>query len=212
LFLNIIFAVKKGDEMKTFYIPILIFAFSTIINSTTIRVPQDYPEIQQAINAAQDGDTILVAPGTYVENINFLGKGIVLTSNFIFSGDPDDITSTIIDGSNPADPDTASCVLMYKSNNSFSDDSSAALIGFTITGGKGTAWEDEHGLGNFYREGGGILIQYWAPRIKFNIIRDNEAYDKTGLVSAGGGALRCGDGNPLIENNIILHNRARYGG
>jgi len=144
LFLNIIFAVKKGDEMKTFYIPILIFAFSTIINSTTIRVPQDYPEIQQAINAAQDGDTILVAPGTYVENINFLGKGIVLTSNFIFSGDPDDITSTIIDGSNPADPDTASCVLMYKSNNSFSDDSSAALIGFTITGGKGTAWEDEH--------------------------------------------------------------------
>jgi len=50
------------------------------------------------------------------------------------------------------------------------------------------------------------------PRIKFNIIRDNEAYDKTGLVSAGGGALRCGDGNPLIENNIILHNRARYGG
>jgi hypothetical protein len=101
---------------------------------------------------------------------------------------------------------------MYKPNNTFSDDSSAALIGFTITGGKGTAWNDEHAPGSFYREGGGILIQYWAPRIKFNIIRDNEAYDKTGLVSAGGGAIRCGDGNPLIENNIILHNRGRYGG
>jgi hypothetical protein len=136
----------------------------------------------------------------------------VLASNFIFSNNLNDINSTVIEGSQPVNPDTASCVLMYKQNNTFSDDSSAALIGFTITGGKGTAWEDEHGPGSFYREGGGILIQYWAPRIKFNIIRDNEAYDKVGLVSAGGGAIRCGDGNPLIENNIILHNRARYGG
>ena len=198
--------------MKTLYVAIIIFVFSTLINSTIIRVPQDYPGIQQAINVAIDGDTILVSPGTYTENINFLGKGIVLTSNFIFSNNLDNINSTIIDGSNPADPDTASCVLMYKPNNTFSDDSSAALIGFTITGGKGTAWEDEHGAGNYFREGGGILIQYWAPRIRFNIIRDNEAYDKTGLVSAGGGAIRCGDGNPLIENNIILHNRGRYGG
>ena len=70
---------------------------------------------------------------------------------FFFRNDLEDIDSTIIDGSEPVDPDTASCVLMYKPNQSFSDDSSAALIGFTLTGGKGTAWNDEHNLGSFYQ-------------------------------------------------------------
>jgi hypothetical protein len=196
--------------MKKYFILFTVLLLSIAAYANTIKVPEDYAEIQSAINAAQEGDTILVAQGIYQENIDFKGKGIVLTSHFIFTQSFDDITSTIIDGSNPANPDSASCVLMYKPNQSYSDDSSAALIGFTITGGTGTKWTDEHGAG-VYREGGGILIQYWSPKICFNIIKDNEAYNKTGLASAGGGAIRCGDGNPLIENNVIVHNRGRYG-
>ena len=209
---NNVKSLRKGKPMRVITVFLFILFFVPQIFSDIIRVPNDYPKIQLAIDASQPGDTIIVSTGRYYENINFKGKGITVASNFLFSWNLNDIDSTIIDGSQPTHPDTASCVLMYKPDQSFSDDSSAALIGFTLTGGKGTVWEDEHGPGNYYREGGGILIQYWAPRVKFNIIKDNEAYDKTGLASAGGGAIRCGDGNPLIENNILLHNRGRYGG
>ena len=47
----------------------------------TINVPADHATIQSAIDAANNGDSILVAPGTYVENINFKGKDITVTSS-----------------------------------------------------------------------------------------------------------------------------------
>ena len=47
---------------------------------TLRRVPGDFSTIQAAINAAQTGDTVRVAPGIYVENINFLGKAIAVVS------------------------------------------------------------------------------------------------------------------------------------
>jgi hypothetical protein len=85
------------------------------------------------------------------------------------------------------------------------------LIGLTITAGAGTKWQDEHGAG-LYREGGGILIQYLSPRIRHNIIKENHITDTQGVISTGGGGIRCGDGNPSIHNNIIASNSALYGG
>src|SRR6187551_376200 len=67
-----------------------------------LAVPAKYRSIQAAIDSAKPGDTVVVAPGRYYENIRFKGKGIVVASQFLRSRDATDIERTIIDGSRPA--------------------------------------------------------------------------------------------------------------
>lgn len=171
-----------------------------------INIPEDQATIQAGIDIAEDGDMVLVANGTYSENLNFIGKDVNLSSRYIFNNTIEDIDNTIIDGSNPIHPDTASCVLFVNGETEM-----AIIQGFTITGGTGTKWEDEHGAG-LYTEGGGILVQYASPVIKNNKIMFNAATNINGTISAGGGGIRCGDSNPLIQNNLIAFNQGRYGG
>ncbi|HJY64015.1 MAG TPA: hypothetical protein VJ455_07650, partial [Ignavibacteria bacterium] len=77
------------------------FSFPVILN-----VPGTYSTIQEGINASVNGDTVLVEQGTYMENINFRGKRIVLTSRYYVTNDPATIAATIINGSTPVNPDT----------------------------------------------------------------------------------------------------------
>src|SRR5947208_12634307 len=57
--------------------PLLILGITPhTARAATINVPAGQPTIQAAINAASNGDTVLVAPGIYYENINFMGKQI----------------------------------------------------------------------------------------------------------------------------------------
>ena len=64
----------------------------------TIRVPQDKKSIQAAIDAAQNGDIVLVHPGIYHEAITLDRKNITLASMFLETGDQEDVTKTILDG------------------------------------------------------------------------------------------------------------------
>jgi hypothetical protein len=72
-------------------LPALLLLATAGVAQKTILVPANQPTIQAAILAASNGDTVLVSPGTYHENINFSKKAITVQS----SGGP---AVTIIDG------------------------------------------------------------------------------------------------------------------
>ncbi len=67
---------------------LLILAFCTgfgmAVHGAVIRVPQDQPTIQAGMDAAADGDTVLVADGTWTgdgnRDLNFFGKAITVRS------------------------------------------------------------------------------------------------------------------------------------
>jgi parallel beta-helix repeat protein len=176
----------------------LIFAvlWSVIVVSSAfpaiINVPGEVSSIQGAINGALDGDTVLVAPGIYYENINFLGKGILVASNFIFNGDTATISATIIDGGDPANPDSGSVVYFISG-----EDSTAVITGFTIRNGTGTPVET-------WRGGGGVYVDSSCATISSNIIEGNTANDGAGVF--------CYGSSCRILNNTIIGNSAHEGG
>ena len=184
---------------------VLFTPFLLLAQGNRINVPDDFAKIQDAINSSVDGDTIIVAPGTYFENVNFRGKNILLTSNYLFDEDVSFINTTIIDGSNPQYPDTASVVLFLNEENN-----SAILQGFTITGGKGSILFDPE-KNYFVRTGGGINIYRSSPTIRHNIISFNEA-NNTGGIHWGGGGISAQNSGAIVSNNIIYNNDAPDGG
>jgi len=181
----------------------MVMLFTSMLYSETIHVPEDVKTIQEGIDQAVNGDTVLVAPGTYKENINFRGKNIVVSSHYVLNNNPKFIRNTFIDGSNPEHTDTASCVLFVSG-----EDSGAVLQGFTLINGAGTIRTEPNGTS--WREGGGIMIIGSSPSIKNNLIMKNRVMNTTNVTSTGGGGISCVEGNPKILNNIIMLNQARY--
>jgi hypothetical protein len=62
----------------------------------TIRVPKDESTIQAAVDAAVDGDTVLVAPGKYPGGIVLSGKAITLASHYLTEPDPKHVAGTVL--------------------------------------------------------------------------------------------------------------------
>lgn len=96
---------RNRDALRILLLGLLILTFfvnlvitSTPVHAGNIRVPEDYATIQAAINAAVDGDIILISPGIYYENLIFAeNKVVTLASLYLTTGDPQYIESAIID-------------------------------------------------------------------------------------------------------------------
>jgi hypothetical protein len=123
---------------------------------TTINVGpgQPYTTIQSGINAAVNGDTVLVGPGTYYENINFKGKAITVTS----SGGA---ANTIIDGGSKGGQAT----VVFNSG----ETSASVLSGLTIRGGGDTIFAGD--------SDGGVYVGDSSATIQNNTITANYCHN-----------------------------------
>jgi parallel beta-helix repeat protein len=162
-------------------------------------VPGVYPTIQAAIDAANPGDTVIVDPCTYYENVVMSGEDIILTSTD--PCDPCVVAATIIDGNN------AGTVVWFQGI----EGPSCHLTGFTITNGLGDPYSGgvrgggtqatiSHCVitGNTATLSGGGGA-YWTGTIRNCIISNNSA-------DFGGGVHLCQ--NATFENCLIVGNTA----
>ena len=148
-----------------------IFLWGNLAEGADWLVPSQISTIQGAIDLAAPGDQIIVSPGLYLENIDFLGKDLTLIS----SAGP---SETIIDGSMATQgPEMRSTVLFNSGETAL-----ATLDGFTIQGGSGTPVTDA--IGTFLR-GGGIHISIASPTITNCRIVDNSSDFGSGLYAGG---------------------------
>jgi hypothetical protein len=130
--------------------------------AVTRFVPAQFPSIQAAVDSASDGDRIMVAPGTYREQVNLRGKGIQLMS-------AEGPGSTIIDG------EDARTVIVGAG-----EPATCSITGFTI----------QHGFSSGYNVGGGIQLSNSSVRLISCRITSNRVTGYAWW--SGGGAYTVG--------------------
>ena len=202
--------VRSGVVMRSVSVRLLAFTFvlagfGPFAQAAILHVPSEQATIQSAINVAANGDTVLIAPGTYFENINFYGKAITVTSEQGPAG-------TIIDGG------SAGPVVTFAA----SESTQSVLSGLTLQHGQASSAA---------YNGGGIRIQNASPTISGNVITNNTAGSNGGGISVqsgspvitnntianngqipgwtggvGGGLYISGTGAALVIGNTIANN------
>jgi hypothetical protein len=165
--------------MRNSLLTLLIIGIAANSSATIINIPADYPTIQQGIDASADGDTVLVQPGTYVENVNFNGHNIVLGSLFLTTGDEGFITATIIDGNE-----------LPVINVTDVGGNSGSITGFSI----------QHGLWGIECHNSNLLISN-------NWVLENVDFSHPDTTQINGGIL-CENSNiDMFSNSIYLNGK-----
>ncbi len=182
-----------------------------------LHVPSPYRTIQSAVESAQNGDTVIIAEGTYTglgnRDIDLRGKAVTVRSTD--PNNPAIVGATVIHcGGTKTEPHRG---FIFQSG----EDANSVLAGLTITGGSGTGagiyvdgssptilYCNITGNGGTSFSGGGIYVRLGSPYIGQCLIADNQCGDDAGR---GGGIYSSGD--PIIVDCIIRSNgRAKDGG
>jgi len=179
----------------------LVLGIVSAANAGTLHVPSEYPTIQAAMTAAQNGDTVLVADGTYTgpgnNNLSFYGKAFTVRSEngpenciidcggnatgFFFDFVPPE---TVLDGftiTNGGGYPGGGIYMYYDGN--------PTILNCIITGNT-----------SGFNGGGGILCEGAFPTIINCTITGNTA------ISVGGGGIYCMMSSPTIRNCTITGN------
>ena len=201
----------EGERMGRFVYPIIFVCLNAILAATdlrgaTIHVPQEQPTIQAGIDAAGDGDTVLVGAGVYVgdgnRDIDYYGLMIVVCGE-------QGMDNTIIDcQGTDLDPHRG---FSFTSG----EDSNSVLIGFTVR--HGFTPSDDHYLSGGWEYsylGGGVLCWHASPLIIDCRIADNLAgslNDFNDISGGAGGGIGAQRSSVIMRHCVVEGNRAAYG-
>ena len=155
-------------------------------------IEEQFAPIQEKIDAASDGDTVLIQPGTYTGSINFKGKNIVVGSLYLTTGDESYIQQTVIDANKNGS------VVKFENN----EGPEAVLAGVTLT--NGSAYQ-----------GGGIYVSSASPTLRDLVITGNEVLSCTEgsvTVTAAGGGIYFSNSEAILENVSLTGNTSEVSG
>jgi hypothetical protein len=163
-------------------VPMLVLVDNINENAPrNLRVPSDYSTIQQGVNAAKEGDTVLVEPGIYHEDFNYRGKGIWVKSEY-------GPAETVWEGTNQN-------VFVYFNSG---EENTSVLCGFKIVGSYNGIAVDINSSPTIINcvvkdmEYTGILTS-----ITNAVIQNNTIYNCFSALQVGGVSI--------VENNIVVH-------
>jgi hypothetical protein len=208
----------EGVEMKKLITCLTVFVLSGVTFATTWTVDDDgkadFDNIQEAVDAASDGDEIIVMPGTYTstvdEVVDMRGKEIWLHSS-------KGAAVTFIDGEG-----TRRGIYCQSS-----ETSNTIIEGLTIINGKAgngggmytffsnptlrdcVFMNNYADINNYGGEGGGMYNSNSSPTVTNCTFTSNNASPSS---NGNGGGMHNLDSNPTLTNCTFTYNTAPYGG